>query len=267
MHKIEKKGNHYTFDDLIAVMAILRGDDGCPWDREQDHKSIRHAVIEEAYELLDAINKDDTDNMKEELGDILLQVAFHSQMAKETDTFTIDDVMDGIVEKLIRRHPHVFEHDDDVSSDEVIESWDAIKLKEKSLETVTDDLRQVPDALPALIKSHKVQKKVAKVGFDFPTWEDAFVKVEEEVAELREAIESENASHIEEEFGDLLFAIVNISRFLGLNPENALTNAVEKFINRFEGVENLAITRDKDFRSMTLEELDALWEEVKKYKK
>lgn len=267
MHKITKSGDHYTFSDLLNVMAILRGDDGCPWDKEQDHKTLKNAVIEEAYEVFEAITKEDIPNLKEELGDLLLQVVFHAQIGQEDGTFSMDDVVDGIVEKLIRRHPHVFMNDQVLSPDEVIENWDAIKLKEKSIQSVTEDLRQVPSALPALIKSHKVQKKVAKVGFDFPNWEEAYKKVFEEIVELKEAIESDNASHIEEEFGDLLFAIVNISRFLGLNPENALTNAVEKFINRFEGVENLAITRDKDFRDMTLSELDALWDEVKKYNK
>lgn len=267
MHKIDKVNTHYTFEDLLEVMGILRGKDGCPWDLEQDHETLKDAAIEEAYELVEAINNKDVENLKEELGDLLLMVVFHSQIGSDGGAFTIDDVTDGIVTKMIRRHPHIFANDDKVSSDEVLDNWDQIKIKEKKLTTVTQDLRQVPKALPALIKSRKVQKKAAKVGFDFPSVEAAFCKVEEEVVELKEAIQSENISHIEEEMGDLLFSIVNISRFLDLNPENALTNALEKFINRFEAVESLAMTRNKNFSDMSLEEMDLLWDEVKKHEK
>lgn len=277
MYRIDKQGEYYTFEDFLRVVKALRSKDGCPWDLEQTHDSIKDAVVEEAYELKEAIINEDLPNLKEELGDLLLQVVLHSQIGDDEGTFNIDDVTDGIVEKMIRRHPHVFEqeeslmpeHSDSVeegqriSSGQVLDNWDEIKLREKQLHTITDDMRQVAKVLPSLIRSRKVQKKAAKVGFDFPVWQDAYAKVEEEILELKEAIISDNSSHIEEEFGDLLFAIVNISRFLALNPENALTNATEKFINRFEGVETLANTRDLDLKDMSLAQLDALWDEVK----
>ncbi|PKM53748.1 MAG: nucleoside triphosphate pyrophosphohydrolase [Firmicutes bacterium HGW-Firmicutes-5] len=264
MINIVKKGDTYSFEDLLEVMTILRSEEGCPWDREQDHVSIKNAVIEEAYELVEAINKNDLSNLKEELGDLLLQVVFHSQIGKEAETFTIDEVVDGIVEKLLRRHPHVFDTVLAEDSETVLDQWDKIKLEEKSITTVTQDLRQVPKALPALIKAAKVQKKVGKIGFDFPDFHTAFGKLTEEAQELMEAYENKDLKAIEEELGDLLFSVVNISRFLGLNPENALTNALEKFINRFEGIENLAVSRGQDISQMGLAQMDALWSEVKK---
>ncbi|MDF1616476.1 nucleoside triphosphate pyrophosphohydrolase [Petrocella sp. FN5] len=264
MTKIEKNGETYTFEDLLQVMSILRSEEGCPWDREQDHASIKNAVIEEAYELVEAINKNDLTNIKEELGDLLLQVVFHSQIGKETATFTIEEVVDGIVEKLIRRHPHVFDTIQVANSEAVLDQWDQIKLDEKSITTITEDLRQVPKVLPALIKTTKIQKKVGKIGFDFPDIYAAFDKLTEEAQELMEAHEKKDSKAIEEELGDLLFSVVNISRILGLNPENALTNALEKFINRFEGIENLAISRGQDLSQMDLSQMDALWSEVKK---
>ncbi|VDN48096.1 Nucleoside triphosphate pyrophosphohydrolase [Petrocella atlantisensis] len=264
MINIVKKGDTYSFEDLLEVMTILRSEEGCPWDREQDHVSIKNAVIEEAYELVEAINKNDLSNLKEELGDLLLQVVFHSQIGKEAETFTIDEVVDGIVQKLLRRHPHVFDTVLAEDSETVLDQWDKIKLEEKSITTVTQDLRQVPKVLPALIKAGKVQKKVGKIGFDFPDFHSAFGKLTEEAQELMEAYENKDLKAIEEELGDLLFSVVNISRFLGLNPENALTNALEKFINRFEGIENLAVSRGQDIRQMDLTQMDALWSEVKK---
>lgn len=278
MYKIEKIGANYSFEDLLDVIEKLRSEEGCPWDIKQNHESMQDTAIEEAYELKEAIINNDLSNLKEELGDLLLQVVFHSQIGKDQGNFTIEDVTDGIVEKMIRRHPHVFEQEayllpkhrtdlvdgERITTDEVLDNWDEIKLKEKKLMTVTEDLRQVPKVLPALIKSRKVQKKVAKVGFDFPDFKEAFAKVEEEISELKDAVDSDNRSHIEEEYGDLLFAMVNISRFLGLNPENTLTKATEKFINRFEGVETLAIRRSKDLSAMTLQEMDELWDIVKR---
>ncbi|PKM67228.1 MAG: nucleoside triphosphate pyrophosphohydrolase [Firmicutes bacterium HGW-Firmicutes-2] len=264
MTRFEKNGETYTFEDLLEIMSLLRSEEGCPWDREQDHVSIKNAVIEEAYELVEAINKNDLTNLKEELGDLLLQVVFHSQIGKEAATFTIEEVVDGIVEKLIRRHPHVFDTILAPDSETVLDQWDKIKLDEKSITTITEDLRQVPKALPALIKATKVQKKVGKIGFDFPDIYSALDKLTEEAQELMEAYENRDMKAIEEELGDLLFSVVNISRFLGLNPENALTNALEKFINRFEGIENLAISSGQDMSQMDLAQMDALWREVKK---
>lgn len=263
MYKVDKVSQYYSFKNLLEVMTLLRSKNGCPWDREQSHKTLKNAIIEEAYELVEAINNEDVPNMKEELGDLLLLVVFHSQIGLEEGQFTIDDVLDTVVSKLIRRHPHVFEGDPNIGTDEVLEQWDAIKLEEKAITTVTEDLRLVPKVLPALIKARKVQKKVGKIGFDFPDWQSAFAKIEEEMEEFKEACAMGKNKEIEEEFGDLLLSMVNISRFFELNPENALTNSLEKFINRFEGIETLATSRHRDIRNMSLKELDELWNEIK----
>lgn len=263
MIKMEPSGEKYTFEDLVKIMAILRSDEGCPWDREQDHESIKNAAVEEAYELLEAINNSDTENIREELGDLLLQVVFHGQMAKEDGTFDVADVIHGIASKLVYRHPHVFGRDKVSDAGEVLQNWDALKLKEKSISSVTEDMKKVPRALPSMTRARKVQKKAAKVGLDFEATEDVFHKIDEETIELHEAMLSGDPEAIEEEFGDLLFGIVNLSRFLGLNPENALTNALEKFITRFEGVENLAKARKLELSALSADELDRLWEDVK----
>ena len=255
--------NQYTFEDLVAIMAALRSEDGCPWDREQDHASIKNAVVEEAYELVEAINNKDNKNIREELGDLLLQVVFHSQLAHEYGTFNLADVIDGIASKLIYRHPHVFASTEVADAKEVLHNWDELKLKEKAITSVSQDIRQVPLALPAMIKSRKVQKKVAKVGFDFASTEDVLLKMDEELAELRLSLGLGDVDGVEEEFGDLLFNMVNLSRFLGLNPENTLTNALEKFITRFEGVENLAKASHKELSALSAEELDELWRTIK----
>ncbi len=263
MIHIEPSGPQYTFEDFKKIVAVLRSDEGCPWDREQDHESMKNAAVEEAYELLEAINNQDVANIREELGDLLLQVVFHSQLGEEAGTFNLCDVIDSISSKLVYRHPHVFASVKVTGSEEVLENWDALKLKEKEIHSVTDDLKQVPKALPAMIRSRKVQKKAAKTGFDFENVEAVFVKMTEETAELKEAMKLKDEQAVEEEFGDLLFNMVNLSRFLGLNPENALTNALEKFINRFEGVENLAIARNEELSALSAEEMNHLWEKVK----
>lgn len=263
MHRIEKTGKYYTYEDLVQVMHLLRSEEGCPWDREQDHKSLKVTTLEEAYEVVEAINQEDDENLVEELGDLLLQVVFHAQIAKDEARFTMNEVIDGIVTKLIRRHPHVFADAEARDSGEVLASWDAIKREEKSHDAVADELKSVPKALPSLTRAHKVQKKAARVGFDFPHWQDAFEKVEEEVQELKEAFIEGDKEKMDEELGDALFSIVNIARFFGANPENSLTNTIEKFINRFEGVEKLAKSRGLDLEAMDLQDMDALWDEVK----
>lgn len=263
MIKIEPSGRHYTFEDLLKIMEVLRSDEGCPWDREQDHGSIKNAAVEEAYELLEAINNKDTDNIREELGDLLLQVVFHSQMAKEEGTFNIDEVIDGIASKLIYRHPHVFGTEEVSGSGEVLKNWDELKLKEKAITSVSEDMKKVPIALPAMTRARKVQKKAAKVGMDFETTEHVVAKIHEEMEELHHAMVSGNKEAIEEEFGDLVFGIVNLSRFLDLNPENSLTNALEKFITRFEGIENLAKARHSKLSDLSAAQLDDLWEAIK----
>ena len=259
-HFLEKE--KYGFEDLVDIMALLRSENGCPWDREQTHQSIRANFIEETYEVIEAIDKGDRDLLLEELGDVLLQVVFHAQLEKEKGSFDIDDVADGICRKLIVRHPHVF---GDVRADttaQVLKNWDEIKKRTKGQSTQTEGMQSVPRELPALMRSCKVQQKAAKVGFDWPEAVGAIEKTREELGELEEAVAQGDAAHSAEELGDLLFSAVNISRFIGAEPEEALTKACDKFIRRFEMVEKLA--QGRDMKKMTLEELDKLWDEAKK---
>lgn len=251
----------YGFDDLIDIMAILRSEKGCPWDREQDHKSIRRNFIEETYEVIEAIDNEDTELLKEELGDVMLQIAFHAQMEKERGTFDIDEVTDGICQKLIVRHPHVFGDVRADTSQQVLTNWDEIKKQTKGQSTQTEVLEHIPRVLPALMRSFKVQQKAAKVGFDWPEVGGALEKTHEELNELEDAIREGDAQHTTEELGDLLFSVVNIARFVDAEPEEALTAACDKFIRRFAQVEKLA--GDRDMRDMTIDELDKLWDKAK----
>lgn len=253
----------YMLDDLAEIIKKLRAEDGCPWDRVQTHESLREAMLEEAYEAADAIDKGDMANLCEETGDVLLQVVFHAELEAEKGGYTLDDVLRGVCEKMIYRHPHVF--GTGVTADtpeEVLSNWEQLKKKEKQISSQTDAMRNIPDALPALLRAKKVQKKAADVGFDFYEAGGAMEKVYEECRELKEAIRLKNGAE-EEEFGDLLFALVNISRFLKINPEFALTKAIKKFINRFEYVENSALSEGKQLSQMTLEEMDLLWDKAK----
>ena len=257
----------YTLDDFVEVMKALRAENGCPWDRVQTHKTLRMDMLEEAYEAANATDNNDMPNLCEELGDVLMQVVFHARIEEEKGedaAFTLEDVIRGIGEKMIYRHPHVFGNGE-VKADtpeQVLVNWEALKKVEKDTKTQTEVMKSVPEALPALIRARKVQKKAADVGFDFPVTADAFKKVYEEVQELEAAAAAENGD-IEEEFGDVLFALVNISRFLKINPEFALTKAIKKFINRFEYIEKSAFSAGKDLSDMTLEEMDLLWDEAK----
>lgn len=262
----------YTFDDFVQIIATLRGENGCPWDKVQTHESLRQAMLEESYEVVDAIDKNDMENLKEELGDVLLQIVFHAGIEKDKKNFDINDVIHGICEKMIYRHPHIFGDANANTPEEVLENWEELKKKEKGQKTQTEVLKSIPDALPALTKAKKVQEKAANVGFDFPNLQEATKKVIEEWAELEDAIEKEEKgtdtkTHIEEEFGDLLFALVNIARFLSINPEFTLTKAIKKFINRFEYIEESAISKDKQLTELTLEEMDLLWEGAKRIQK
>ena len=254
----------YTLEDLQQIVRRLRGENGCPWDRVQTHESLRTAMIEEAYEAVDAIDKGDMANLCEELGDVLLQVVFHAELEAEKGGFTMEDVLRGVCDKLIYRHPHVF-GTGEVKADtpeQVLVNWEKLKKKEKKAETQTELMKTVPAALPAMLRAVKVQKKAADVGFDFPVTAQAMEKVHEEVRELEEAIHLADGT-AEEEFGDLLFAMMNISRFLKINPEFALTKATKKFINRFEYVESTALSGGKRLEEMPLEEMDLLWDEAK----
>ena len=253
----------YNMQDLIDIMRILRAPGGCPWDAEQTHESIKKNLIEETYEAVEAINKRDNELLCEELGDLLMQIVFHAQMESEKGEFGFDEVVDGVCKKLIVRHPHVFGDVTVSSVDDVLTNWDAIKKKTKGQKTVTDSMFSVPRELPALMRATKLQKKAADVGFDWPDVSGALDKLEEEIAELREAIAKSDSENISEELGDILFSAVNVSRFIKVDAEESLTAASDKFLARFTKVEALASERSIDMKSASLEELDALWDEVK----
>ncbi len=264
----------YTYEDFLEVIKTLRSETGCPWDREQTHTSLKQCMLEEAYEVVDGIETyeatGDYKNLREELGDVLLQVVLHSQIASEEGHFTMEDVVNEICEKMVRRHPHVFGTEKGAdTSDKVLEQWEEIKKKEKSEETLADTLNRVAKAYPANIRAAKVQKKAAKSGFEFESLAQVFGKVKEELAELEEVIDknrdckNKEKCRLDEEFGDLLFSMINLSRFLDLNAENSLTNATNKFINRCTGIELLAQQQGKKLNKMSADELDALWESFK----
>jgi len=250
----------FDFGRLVEIMEMLRSPEGCPWDREQDHESLKQYLIEETYEVLEAIDKKDYDKLLEELGDVLLQVVFHGQIAKERGEFDILDISSRVCQKMIDRHVHIFGDVKLSTADEVVDSWEAIKKKEKGLESQTQVLRDIPSNLPALMRAYKVQKKAALVGFDWDKEEDAVEKVYEELREVIAVWKTDDRDKIAEEIGDLLFAVVNVSRFLGVEPELALTGTIEKFIKRFEYIETKA---DKALEEMTLEEMDQLWNQAK----
>ena len=250
--------SHYTVDDLRRIMEALRAPDGCPWDRTQTHQSIRTNMLEEAYEAADAIDRGDMDNLKEELGDVLLQVVFHAQMAREAGRFTFDDVVDGVCRKLIFRHPHVFGEQTAGDAEGALSVWDAQKRREKGQRTTADAMDSVARAMPALMRAEKLQGKAAKAGFDWPDIGPALDKVSEELAELRRAVEKH--SNVEEELGDLLFAAAKAGRFAGVDPEHALQLACDKFIRRFRRVEALA---DKPLDQLDLPALEGLWRRAK----
>ena len=251
----------YKFEDLLRIMEILRAPDGCMWDREQDHHSIRRNFIEETYEVIEAIDNEDAELLKEELGDVLLQVVFHAQMEKEKGVFDINDVADGICKKLIYRHPHVFGNTEVSSTGEILDNWEALKKTEKNEQTASDELKRVARSLPGLIRADKVQKKAAKAGFDWDEIGGAIAKVREELDEIEDAIEA--GGDIEGEVGDLLFAAVNVSRFAQVEPEHAMERATDKFIRRFTAVEQAAKAMGKKLADMPLEEMEKLWDEAK----
>lgn len=253
----------YFTEDLLRIMEILRSKDGCPWDAEQTHESIKKNFIEETYEVIEAINKDDKALLCEELGDVLLQVVFHAQMEKEQGSFTYDDVTDGICKKLIERHPHVFGDVSVSGTDDVLRNWEDIKNRSKGQDTQTKAMNDIPRELPALMRSTKIQKKAKKVGFDWDSIDGALLKLQEEVAELNEALAEGDNNHKQEELGDVLFAAVNVSRFMDCDAEEALTGANDKFISRFSLVEKMAGERGIDMKNSSLEELDKLWNEAK----
>lgn len=248
----------HTFEELLAVMKKLRSKEGCAWDLKQTHRSIERNLIEEAYETIDAIEKNDMNSLMEELGDVLLQVVFHSQIAKDKNTFDISDVIDIVTKKLINRHPHVFAEADADTPDKVIAQWDKIKAVEKGSNNHTKKLLDVPQYFPALMRAYKVQHRAAKAGFDWDDIKYVYEKVTEELEEIKNEKEG-----IQGELGDLLFAVVNLSRFLDVDPEIALNRSTEKFIERFKYVEKQANESGNKLEEMKLEEMDVFWEEAK----
>jgi len=246
-----------NFDDLVEIVHILR--DECPWDRKQTHQSIKDNLIEEAYEAVEAIDKPNFEELEKELGDVLLHVVFHSRMAEQTDTFSIKDVIYSIQEKLIRRHPHVF--GDEVAEDEeqVAENWESIKMKEGKKSV----LEGIPKQLPALIRAQRMQEKAANVGFDWPEFSQVWDKLEEELQEFKEVLEEGDSEKSREEFGDLLFSLVNAGRFFDLNAEDSLRSTNKKFIRRFQYIEDQLDREDKTLSEASLEDMDKHWDQAK----
>ncbi len=253
----------YSFEELVEIMRFLRSDKGCPWDREQTYKSLKKYLIEETYEVLEAIDLEDSGKVAEELGDLLLQIVFLSQIAKEEGKFDINTVITGISQKMIQRHTHVFGNDTAKTAQDVVDTWEKNKKKEKGIKTQTGVLKDVPTNLPALMRSYKVQQKAAQVGFDWDNTEDVFSKIEEEIYELKSIYQTSDREKIEEEIGDAIFSIVNLARFFKIQPELALTGTINKFINRFEYVENEAMKQNRKLNEMTLSEMDKLWDKAK----
>ncbi|WP_010094860.1 nucleoside triphosphate pyrophosphohydrolase [Ornithinibacillus scapharcae] len=251
----------HTFQKLREVIATLRGPNGCPWDKDQTHESLREYAIEEVYELIDAINNQDDDGIIEELGDVLLQIMLHSQIGEDNGYFTIDDVIRTITEKMIFRHPHVFSDTSVSSVDDVLSNWEALKKKEK--EERTSLLDGIPSGLPSLLKAFKLQKKAAKVGFDWDQAEDIWAKLDEELEEVRDAINSKDETEIEKEFGDILFVLVNLARYYKVNPENALLLTNQKFFRRFTYIEDQLKEKGIDILQSNLEEMDYYWNQAK----
>lgn len=254
----------FSFEDLIRVMDKLRAKEGCPWDREQTHTSLKQYLLEEAYEVLEAIDEEDEAKLYDELGDVLLQVVFHACIARQTGSFDILDVTTAICKKMIKRHPHIFGKVTAKTAKDVIRNWEAIKKEEKGHETYTDVLKDIPKHIPALMKSYKVQKKAANVGFDWESPLGAADKIREETDELMEAVRQSTDEHIASEAGDLLFSVVNLCRMLHVEPETALLKTTQKFIDRFEYIEQSALKDGVLLKDMTLSEMDKLWEEAKK---
>lgn len=254
----------YDFEDLIGIMARLRAPDGCPWDREQTHQSIKECLLEEAYEFLEAVEDGSIPHMREELGDLLLQVVFHAQMASESDHYDIHDVIHELSDKLVRRHPHVFGEVDVKNSDEVVVNWEAIKNSEKGKESRKSRMDGIPHTYPALLKAKKLQVRAAKDGFDWPDAAPIWEKLEEEIGEVKEALTENDPDHLEEEVGDLFFVAVNLARKLGVDPEIALQRANRKFDTRYRAMETLAESLGRKMSDMDLAAQDKLWDEVKR---
>ena len=255
--------DNYDINDFLRLVTVLRSPGGCPWDRKQTHESIKKNFIEETYEVVEAINKADAEGLKEELGDVLLQVAMHSEMESEKGSFDFNDVVNDICKKLVVRHPHVFGDAAAQNSDEALQNWDQVKLKTKGMKKQGEAMIKVPREFPALMRAQKVQEKAAKAGFDWDDINGAVDKLHEEIDELETALAAGVGKDIEEEFGDVLFSCVNVSRFIGADCEEALTASTDKFIKRYLLVEKLAADEGLDMKTASIEELDKLWNKAK----
>ncbi len=247
--------------ELLKIMEKLRSEEGCPWDKEQTRESLKPFIIEEAYELIEAISVNDSEKIKEELGDLLFQIVFQSQIAKEKKEFEISDIIETISKKMITRHPHVFGAVSSITTEEVLFHWEEQKRREGKLRESI--LEGIPEALPSLLRAHRLQDRAAKVGFDWKKVEDVLNKLDEEIGELKDAVKIKKQNEIEDEIGDIFFMLVNISRFVGISPEDALRKTISKFISRFRYIEMNAADHGRKLAEMTLEEMDKLWEEAK----
>ena len=255
----------YTAQDLAKIVEILRAPGGCPWDREQTHESIRGDLIEETYEVIEAIDKNDSALLREELGDLLLQIAMHAEMEREAGNFTFEDVASDVCQKMIHRHPHVFADVKADTTDQVLSNWEVIKSEEKQRVSITDKLNAIPRLFPALMRAQKVGKKASVM--DFPDAQSVCAKVEEELAEVRAAMLAGDEEQIAEEMGDLLLTVTSLARKLHVNAEFALTAATDKFIARFAAVEAMVEAEGKSFEELSDEELDVIWRKCKEFMK
>lgn len=253
----------YDINDLLSIITALRAPDGCPWDRVQTHNSLKKNFIEETYEVIEAINHNSVSGLREELGDVLLQIVLHTEIEREQGNFNFDDICNELCQKLVIRHPHVFGDVCAENEEQALQSWDSAKAQSKGVKKQSDTMVSIPIELPALMRAQKIQSKAAKVGFDWENADGAFDKLFEEINELKTAISQGIKADIEEEFGDLLFSCVNISRFIGVDSEEALTASSNKFINRFKIVEQLAQKKGITMKEASLSELDKLWDEAK----
>ncbi len=260
MSKVSSGRAGELFEQLIEVVATLRGEGGCPWDREQTRETLKPLMVEELYEALDAIDKKDEMRLREELGDMLLHIVFHAQIGKENNTFTLEDVLEYLIYKMKRRHPHVFGKVEAKNVEAVLLNWEKIKEEEREK---TGMLSTLPRSLPALLRAQAVQERASRVGFDWKTPEEVEKKVEEEWEEFRKAWEDKNPERMKEEWGDLVFALVNLARHLGIQAEEALQGANDRFTERFGFMEKEIKEQGRELSGVTLEEMDSLWEKAK----
>ena len=258
-----RDAEHYGIEELLNIMQVLRSENGCPWDKEQNHQSIRQDLLEECYETCEAIDMDSVPMMREELGDVLLQVVFHCQIEREQGHFTFEDVCDEVCRKLVVRHPHVFGEVKADTSEEVLKNWDSIKKETKHQESATETLEGVCKALPALMYAQKLGKRAARAGMDWRNAEDAFRYIRLETDELEQAMQQGDAAAVEEELGDLLFSCVNTARHLHIDAETALTRAAQKFLARFAETERLVRADGKQMAELPIETLDTYWDKAK----